>query len=81
MIKTNYKEQAAEMSIYQSHGRKLILRPFSRNMREKHKLQKGYPDPNFLNTGLALVAVLKEDQSFSEFKEYWIKNQKIFNGK
>jgi hypothetical protein len=80
-MKNTYKEQAAEMSIYQLHGRKYILRPFSRNMREKHKTQKGYPDPNFLNTGLALVAVLKADQSFSDFKKYWIKNQEIFNEK
>ena len=71
-INRNYKELADEMSIFVLHGRKHVLRPFYRNAKE-------YPEPDYLGTGRALVAILKTNETLKSFKKNWILNKQKFN--
>lgn len=72
MTKTqNFAEQAATMQLITSVNRKHVVMPFIRN---------AYPfdEPNYLNTGMALVGVLRKDQTLGEFRQEWIEMKSTF---
>ena len=69
--KQKFAEQAATMQLITSVNRKHVVMPFLRN---------AYPfaEPNYLNTGMALIGVLRKDQTLDEFRQEWIELKSTF---
>lgn len=64
-----------QMSTINHNGRKHVIRNIVREgVRCGSKLEP-IPDPNFLGTNCALVAVLRKGETLSSFKDNWIKKQ------
>lgn len=70
--KEKYLQQTNTFSTKIVHGHVHVLMPFYRNSTE-------YRDPNYMNTGKALIGVLNKEkgQTLSEFKEKWVENKMI----
>jgi len=68
---TNHRQQAASMCLVTSVNRKHVVMPFVRD--DPH-----WPEPNYLNTGMALVGVLQAGQTLTEFRNDWITMKETF---
>jgi len=60
--------EAETLSELKVNGRIHIIRPYGRENDE----------PNYRNTGMALVGVLKLSETFNQFKKAWTKRRLIY---
>ena len=60
--------EAASMAVINVNGHSHIIRPYTREGIE----------PNYQNTGMAFCGILKPNQSFIQFKQWWTKKRVSF---